>query len=222
MKDHDLDIQVFNHSARKERGSVPSPLACFCNVKVWLGFHEAEREQYLDLIYTGTHSSIIQSHLNSIMEMSFFWWLLKICTELMGLCLCIYLVTLAGSAKALLFLSKVEWISNCLFSVSSWQVALACFSARFDAADPRSYLETPLVAAGEGWHVSNEGMSYSESPECRLLSALYVHVEVLLCLLYVILDFWSDVKPQLLGHWQRNHRWSHQFRFLPAQRNDYI
>lgn len=68
----------------------------------------------------------------------------------MGLCLCMYLVTLAGSSKALLFLSKVGWISNCLFSVSSWQVALVCFSARFDAADPRSYLETPLVAAGEG------------------------------------------------------------------------
>lgn len=35
MKDQDDDIQVFDHSARKERGCVPSPVAACCNIKLW-------------------------------------------------------------------------------------------------------------------------------------------------------------------------------------------
>lgn len=57
----------------------------------------------------------------------------------------------------------------------------------------------------------------SHSPD--LSTALYLHVEVLLCLLYVILDFWGDVKPQLFGHWQRSRGWFYQLGFLPAERN---
>lgn len=53
----------------------------------------------------------------------------------------------------------------------------------------------------------------------HLSTASYSHVEVLLCVLYVILDFWGNVKPQLFGHWQRNRGGFDHLRFLPAQRN---
>lgn len=65
-------------------------------------------------------------------------------------------------------------------------------------------------------HVPKGDVNYSLSHSPDLSPALYLHVEVLLCLLYVILDFWCDVKPQLFGHWQRNHGRSYQLRFLPA------
>lgn len=94
-----------------------------------------------------------------------------------------------------------------------------CFSARFNVVDPRSHWENSLTAVGEAsfkplMHCKGGCELLSHSPD--LSTASYLHVEVLLCLLYVILDFWSDVKPQLFGHWQRNHGRSYQLRFLPA------
>ena len=94
-----------------------------------------------------------------------------------------------------------------------------CFSARFSGVDPRSHWKNSLAAVGEAslkppMHSKGRCELLSHSPD--LSAASYLHVEVLLCLLNVSLDFWCDVKPQLFGHWQRNHGRSYQLRFLPA------
>lgn len=45
MKDHDFDIQIFDHSTTKERGTVPFLVAHSCNTEEWICFHKAQREQ---------------------------------------------------------------------------------------------------------------------------------------------------------------------------------
>lgn len=220
MEDHDFDIQIFNHSTRKERGTVPLCVAHSCNTVECICFLKAQREQAIWIWpMQGQRAPEHIDHFGQHHRGKNFWPLLKISTRLDGH-MCVYTpVFLAGSSKALLFLSKWDESVITLFW-HLWPYSWQHFSAQLNAVEPRSHWENSLAAWGKPhlnhWQAPNGDKNYSLS---HPHTSPYSHVEVLLCLLYVILDFWGDVKPQLFGHWQMNCRRFARLGFLPAQRN---
>lgn len=95
MKYHDFDIQIFNHSKRKERGTVALFFAHSCNTEEWICFHKTRRKQAIWIwLVQGqrapAHADLFGQHHRG----KNFWPLLKIFTRLDG-CVCLYSSTLS-------------------------------------------------------------------------------------------------------------------------------